>query len=414
MGGDRRTISIVPLGFFDNLDAHPQGPGKGFYRMYSTRAYGSMIADSVRMKAYTHALRQAIKPGDVVIDIGTGTGIFALLACKYGASRVYAIEPNENIRLARKLAMENQVSDRIEFIQNLSTRVHLGEKADVIISDLRGILPLLEMHIPAIMDARARLLRPGGKLIPRKDTLYVCIVEAPELYSEYADPWEAGSYDLNLKIAHDFSMNKWSYGRVKAEQALTLPQSWGALEYDTVASPHMRGAAAQEIVREGMAHGLMIWFDAELTDGIGFSNAPDSEEHPEVYGSAFFPFLRPVPVSENDVARIDIRAVLVGNEYTWCWDTDILSSGNAIKASFRQSTFYGTIFSPEDLRKRQPGHVPRLNPEGLIEQFILNEMSGSNSLEGIAKKMLLRFPGKFSTFYEALERAGDSSHKYAG
>ena len=59
--------------------------------MYSLSTYGDMIADQPRMDAYLQALRQTVKPECVVADIGTGTGIFALLACKFGARRVYAI-----------------------------------------------------------------------------------------------------------------------------------------------------------------------------------------------------------------------------------------------------------------------------------------------------------------------------------
>ena len=68
--------------------------------MYSIADYGAMIADDVRMGAFVRALRQAIKPGAVVIDIGTGTGIFALLACRFGARRVYAIERWRHLRHA--------------------------------------------------------------------------------------------------------------------------------------------------------------------------------------------------------------------------------------------------------------------------------------------------------------------------
>src|SRR3990172_6538361 len=146
--------------------------------MYGIRDYGFMIADTVRMSAYTEALRAAVKLGDIVVDIGTGTGIFALLACQYGAARVYAIEPNENIQVAKKLAKDNGFLDRIEFLQDISTKVSFIEKADVIISDLRGLLPLFEKNIPALLDARKRILKPGGILIPKRDTLNVCIVEA--------------------------------------------------------------------------------------------------------------------------------------------------------------------------------------------------------------------------------------------
>ena len=370
------------------------------------------MADKVRMRAYTQALRAAVKPGDIVVDIGAGTGIFALLACQYGAARVYAIEPNENIHVAKKLARANGFSDRIEFIQDISTKVSFIEKADVIISDLRGLLPLFEKHIPALLDARRRILKPDGILIPKRDTLNVCIAEAPELYKDYSDPWDANPYHLNLDRARELSLNKWSHGRVNAEQVLTRPQTWAALDYHNLETPDVHGNVTQKIVRNGVAHGLIVWFDAELMDGIGFSNAPDRKEHAEVYGSAFFPFLRPVEVSENDEARIELRAVLVNNEYTWCWNTQIMSGENSTKAYFQQSTFYGTIFSLEELRKRQPGYIPKLNSSGLIEQFILEEMNGINSLETIGKKLFSRFPDQFSSMQEAIERGGDSSQKY--
>ena len=93
--------------------------------MYSIAAYGSMIANRVRMDAFTKALRQAIKPDSVVLDIGTGTGIFALLACQFGARRVYAIEPDDANQVARQIAVANGYGERIEFIQALSTQVTL-------------------------------------------------------------------------------------------------------------------------------------------------------------------------------------------------------------------------------------------------------------------------------------------------
>ena len=57
--------------------------------MYSLAAYGQMVSDKIRTDAYAQALQQLIKPGDVVVDIGTGPGILALLACRFGARRVY-------------------------------------------------------------------------------------------------------------------------------------------------------------------------------------------------------------------------------------------------------------------------------------------------------------------------------------
>jgi len=100
------------------------------------------------------------------------------VACRFGSERVFAIEPAEIIQVAREVAAANDCADRIEFLEDLSSRVTLPVRADVILSDLRGILPLFQHHIPTIVDARRRFLAPGGTLIPQKDVLWAAVVEA--------------------------------------------------------------------------------------------------------------------------------------------------------------------------------------------------------------------------------------------
>ena len=140
-----------------------------------------------------------------------------------------------------------------------------------------------------------------------------------------------------------------------------------------------------------MAHGLIVWFDAELIDGIGFSNAPESKIPAKVYGSAFFPFLRPVAVSEKDQEQIEISAILVNDEYTWGWNTHIVSDENIAKGNLNNQPFTELFSLWKTLRKRQPGYIPKLNSKGLIEQFIQQEMNGMNSLRTIAEKLLIVF-----------------------
>ena len=147
--------------------------------VYNLNDYGRMIADQVCMDAYARALKAAVTPNSVVLDIGAATGIHALLACKFGARQVYAVEPNDAIHLAREVAVANGFGGQIDFIQDLSTNVVLPEPADIIVSDMRGVLPLFGQHIPAIVDARQRHLATGGLLIPQRDTLWVALVEAP-------------------------------------------------------------------------------------------------------------------------------------------------------------------------------------------------------------------------------------------
>src|SRR5262249_9055399 len=332
--------------------------------MYSISAYGKMIADEPRMVAYAQALRQAVRPGSVVLDIGSGTGIFALLACKFGASAVYAIEPADAVQVAREIATANNCSERIHFVQDLSTRVQLEKAADVIVSDLRGVLPPFQRHIPSIGDAPKRLLRSAGILIPKQDTVWAAVVEASQAYDELLSIWDENQYEFRMDAARKIVLNNWIRTHLKSEQMVTEPKCWATLDYRTIEAPDVNGTISWTSTRATTAHGLCLWFDASLGEGLEFSNRPGFPEL--IYGTAFFPWTTPVDLLPTDSITVTLLANLVGDDYIWCWNTRILAGGDPtkIKADFRQSTFYGVPLSPDRLRKQSRDHIPILNEEG--------------------------------------------------
>lgn len=379
--------------------------------MYSITSYGKMIADRVRTGAYANALRRATRPDSVVLDIGTGIGIIAMLACQFGARRVYAIEPGDAIQVAREIAAANGFADRVEFIQDLSTRVTLPERADVIVSDLRGVLPLFRHHIPSIVDARKRLLAPGGVLIPEQDTLWAAVAEAPDLYERYATLWTDNDYGLDLGAARRLVSNTWQKGRVNADQLLTRPQPWGALDYNSVESADVSAELTFTMTRAGAAHGLSLWFDARLAEGVSFSTAPGMPEL--IYGSAFFPFSAPVTLDASDRVSLKLSADLVGDDYIWRWNTRVLGEGDKVKADFKQSTFFGAPLSLDQLRKRESSYVPALDEGGQIDRLILSLMDGRHSLGEIAHRVANELPDRFKSWQDALTRVGELSLKYS-
>lgn len=381
--------------------------------MYTISSYQKMIADRIRTGAYASALGQAVKPGSVVLDIGTGIGIFAMLACQFGARRVYAVEPDDAIQVAREIAAANGFADRIEFIQDLSTRVTLPERADVIVSDLRGVLPPFRHHIPSIIDARKRFLAPAGALIPRQDMLWAAVSEAPDLYERYETLCVDTNYGLDLGAARRLVSNTWQKGRVNPDQLLTRPHQWAALDYSSIESPDLNAEMTLTVLRAGTAHGLSLWFDALLGEGASFSNAPGQPEL--IYGSAFFPFSAPVTLADGDRVSVKLSADLVGDDYIWRWETRLFDqrSPNEIKAEFKQSTFFGVTLSPARLRKRESGHVPALDEEGQIDLLILSLMTGEHSLGDIARRVANDFPDRFKSRQDALTRVGELSLKYS-
>lgn len=314
--------------------------------MYSLHFYGQMLADAPRMEAYAAALRQTVNRDSVVMDLGCGPGVFALLACKLGARRVYAVDPDNVIGLAREAAVVNGFADRIEFFEKLSTEITLPEPATIIVSDLRGVLPWFEQNISSIIDARRRLLAPGGVLIPRRDILWAAVVEAPEHYAELVSPWQ-NQFDLDLSAGTRFITNNWRKTHIKPEQFLAEPVCWNTIDYNEVESRDVRSEITWRAARNGTAHGFTVWFDSELGDDnrdIGFSNHPAAPRM--IYGQGFFPFSQPVQVSENDRIELRLAADFVQDNYVWRWDTDFVDQ----KVSFKQSTFYGVPLSTAQIR----------------------------------------------------------------
>src|SRR5688572_2766349 len=224
--------------------------------MYSVNFYGQMLADAPRMDAYAAALRRTVKPDSVVMDLGCGPGVFALLACKLGARRVYAVEPENVISLAREAAAANGFADRIEFFEKLSTEITLSEPATIIISDLRGVLPWFQQHIPSIIDARARLLAPGGTLIPGRDFVFASLVEAPKRYEEIVAPWVSNQFDLKLSAGASRITNTWRKTRIEADELLTEAVCCKTLNYYELNSADLDAEISWRAARSGTAHGI--------------------------------------------------------------------------------------------------------------------------------------------------------------
>ncbi|NJL81865.1 MAG: methyltransferase domain-containing protein [Chloroflexaceae bacterium] len=378
--------------------------------MYSITNYGQMIADTARTDAYVAALSQQVKPGSVVVDIGTGTGIFALIACQLGARQVYAIEPSDAIQVAREIAAHNGYQGRIHFHQALSTAVELPEPADVIVSDLRGVLPLFGDHIAAIADARRRFLAPGGQLIPCQDRIWVALVEDSSLYARHDGPWPNRPYGIDMTPGRSRTINTSSKGKVAAEQLVGEPQLWATLDYTTISEPNWSNTLSWTLEQPRTGHGLLVWFDATLGPGIGYSNSPLAADL--VYGRSFFPWQQEVALASGDRVAVTLQASLVGEDYLWRWETEITSGDRLLKAQFRQSTFFGQPLSMTALSKRSEVYQPQLTEVGQIDAWLLVQMGQPQTLKAIAEKLHQQFPQRFPSYKKAFNYVADLSQRY--
>jgi protein arginine N-methyltransferase 1 len=370
-----------------------------------------MIED-VSRRAYAAALRATITRGSIVADIGTGTGFMALLACRFGAHRVYAIETSDSISVARDTARANGYSDRIVFLQKRSSIVTLPERVDVLVADLRGVLPPFGRHLVDIADVRDRMLSPSGTLIPKSDILRVSIVCAPEIRAQHIGLWKEDVEGFDLSPGRRFALNSWKKVYAGSEQLLTEPVTWATIHYGTVRSPRVEGTASCTVSRAGQGDGLIVWFDAELVPGIGFSNAPGAGD--TIYAQGFFPWPEPVMLSPGDVVKVSMRADLAGTDYVWSWKTTFLREGGKVaEKNFEQSTFFNFLMTTETLAKRASDHRPALDDEGAMTRLVLDQMDGVKALEDIASALRGAFPERFSAAQDAMDFVADLSSRYS-
>jgi protein arginine N-methyltransferase 1 len=369
---------------------------------YDLDVFGQLINDPVRMDAYDRALRETVKPGSVVLDIGTGTGILALLACRYGARRVHAVEVDPIIETARGIAAANGMQHRIEFHAVDSTQLELGERVDVVVSDIYGVLPLHRRRFPVLADARERLLKPGGAMIPLRERLWLALVSAPELHRVIMEPWVRNAYGLDMRAARDLAANQWRRVELDPAQLASEPLVVGAFDHASTISPHFTCALQVPVTRHAELHGIGMWFDNELASGVGFSNAPGNPRL--IYGNAFFAWPEPVAAQEGDEVRLRVRATLSGEQYVWAWESAVLAGGDEARAraSFRQATLLGMALAPENLRKVASEYAGGLNAEGETTRAVLEGLAGGVTLGAIAQSLRQAFPGRFADEAEAL------------
>lgn len=381
--------------------------------MYSIALFEAMIDDAVRMDAYAAALRTVVREDALVVDIGAGTGVMSILACRFGARHVFAIELDDAIHVARENAAANGVDDRITFIQDLSTNVTLPQPADVIVSDLRGVLPLFGQHIPSIIHARQHQLSAQGTLLPQLDNLWVAVCEEPQRENDRLKPWDRGAYNIQLPSGSRYISNTIRKARIQPGQLLSEPSCWATIDYRHVDSPNCTGKVQLKATRPGQASGLAVWFDTRLLDDIQFSTAPGQPE--TIYGRMFFPFSKTIGVAAGDHFGIEMQATLSANDYIWQWNTSY-EPGNhsdSVAVEFHQSSFFAKPLSATGLRKRADSFSPTLSENGRIYRYILNEMEQRIPLGEVAKRLAEQFPNRFESWQSALTHVGEISERYS-
>lgn len=293
----------------------------------------SMMVDDVRTGSYRQAISQVIRKGDVVVDVGCGSGILSFLACRAGARHVYAIEREAVIEVAKLVAAKNGLQDRVTFFNDVSFSVELPERADVILTETMGTFGFEEGILGSLTDARDRFLKEGGRLIPHSVELFLVPVELPKFYEHVIDFWVTGCQGLDYSPVRELTVNNFHPLKLHEGTFLSEPTQVERIVFAETKRAEVNTNVSFYATRRGRLHGLAGWFNAELAPGLQVSNGPgDRASH---WGLAFFPIDRPVPVERGNRILTEISSTDNG-EY-WHWRIDV--NGHRFEQSTRRGSF---------------------------------------------------------------------------
>ncbi len=331
------------------------------------------LADEVKIAAYRAALAEVVEPGDVVLDLGAGTGLLGYLASEAGAKTVVAIDASSMIEVARSVAGDNGYTDRVTHLRAMSTETSLDSLADVIVCDQIGGL----VHDAGILtfyaDARRRLLAPDGVLVPSAFRIFVAPVTFDDGRKE-VDFWSSSPASLDVGSVRRLAANTEWHVTATGKDAVKLSSAAELARFGSDHDDPIAGSATFTVEEAGRFDGFMGWFEAQMSPSVTLTNDPWSPDRFERWCN-FYPIDRAVDVQPGDELSVslDIRP----RRDIVSWNIDVALAGQAPQ-HWRHSTFLAKAGS--DLLE---GDAVPLTERSELARIVLDHIDGARTPEAI-------------------------------
>lgn len=143
-----------------------------------------MLANASRMAAFRHGIAAVVRPGDVVVEAGAGTGVLSALAAQAGAKQVYALELSPDLAAVARRTMDlNGLAGAVSVVQGPAQAFVPPEPVDVVICEMLHVGLVNEQQVPVVRALRANL--PHSERVRWLPYAAVSAVQAMEIDYRY-------------------------------------------------------------------------------------------------------------------------------------------------------------------------------------------------------------------------------------
>ena len=271
--------------------------------------HSAMLNDSRRNEIYDEAIRRIVEPGSHVLDIGTGTGLLAMMAARAGAAHVTACETVGPLaEVAREIVAQNGLSDRITIIHKHSTDLVMGQDlprpADSLITEIFDAGLINEGILEIAGDARARLLTPHAAILPGGATVFAMPIESAAIACERQVSEAAG---FIVAPFNALTPQQYLQTDLRRYDWRSLAQPAALFHFDFTRDD---AAPAEATIRitphtDGTAHAIALWFCLTLDSDATIATGPmDSPTH---WQQAVYGVSPPLDLKQNEPVRLVAR-----------------------------------------------------------------------------------------------------------
>jgi hypothetical protein len=243
------------------------------------RWHVNMMNDTPRNEAFFRAIEAAVSKDDLVLEIGTGSGLLAMKAADCGAAQVTTCEMSTTIsRAAQEIIDLNGFSKTVKVLNKKSTDLRIPDdlprQANVVLAEVLSSEFVGEGVISSLRDARSRLLANDGKMVPAGGSIMIALLADVPGLSEQAFVGEVGGYDLshfNSITSHKIDISLAS----RDVRFLTKPIAPFEFDfYDASAFANKNIKLEVTVTEDGPCIGILQWNRVDLGNGIIYENDP--------------------------------------------------------------------------------------------------------------------------------------------
>ena len=271
----------------------------------------TMMNDLVRNNAYLDALKLAITNKDLVLEIGTGSGLLAMMSAKAGAKEVITCEASRTIATAaEEIIAENSYEKKIKVVNKKSTDLIIGEdlpnKADIIVSEILSSEFVGEGVQATIVDANKRLLKKNGKMLPESGAIKIALIGDNEEINEKVYVKEINGFDFskfNSKTGQKFPLNLKTKPNLLSKTEVAFKFELCGLKIPS----RKEKILILKANKSGLCYGIIQWLSIQIFKNVKYENKPG--DTPSHWSTPIYCFDEPINVTKGQ--EIKVKATLL-------------------------------------------------------------------------------------------------------